>query len=102
MSWILFILFGLVIGLLARALVPGRQKMGIVWTILLGVAGALLGGLVSNAIAGRSVMELTTAGFIGSLLGAVVLLWGYVAIMRRRHRGDTTGGTETRTRTPAH
>jgi len=89
MSWILFIIFGFIIGLLARAIVPGRQNLGIIWTLLLGVAGSLLGGFVSNLFAGQSVLQLSTAGFIGSLVGAVILLWGYVAVTRRRLR---TGG----------
>jgi uncharacterized membrane protein YeaQ/YmgE (transglycosylase-associated protein family) len=99
MSWILFILFGFVIGLLARAIVPGKQKLGILWTTLLGVGGALLGGLVSNLITGRALTELHAAGFIGSLAGAIVLLLGYVAIMRRRHPG---GGGPQAPGTPAH
>ncbi|HEY8432014.1 MAG TPA: GlsB/YeaQ/YmgE family stress response membrane protein [Sandaracinaceae bacterium] len=87
MSWILFILFGLVIGLLARAIVPGRQDIGIIWTIVLGVAGSLLGGFVGRLITGAPMTDgLTTAGFIGSLIGAVVLLFAYVAFTRRRVR----------------
>lgn len=94
MSWILFIVFGFVIGLLARALVPGRQKVGIIVTTLLGIAGSFLGGLVANAIAGVPLGNLHPAGFIGSLVGAVVLLLAYVAIVRRR--GTTLGGREHR------
>lgn len=88
MSWILFILFGLVIGLLARALVPGRQKMGILWTIGLGIGGALLGGLVVRLVTGQSMTDgLSTAGFVGSLIGAVVLLLAYIGFTRRRGGG---------------
>lgn len=83
MSWILFILFGLVIGLLARALVPGRQNIGIIWTLVLGVAGALLGGWVAQMISGTRLTEISLVGFIGALIGAVVLLLAYVAIARR-------------------
>lgn len=88
MSWILFILFGLVIGLLARALVPGRQKMGILWTIGLGIGGALLGGLVVRLVTGQSMTDgLSTAGFVGSLIGAIVLLLAYIGFTRRRGGG---------------
>lgn len=88
MSWILFILFGLVIGLLARALVPGRQKLGILWTIGLGIGGALLGGLVVRLVTGQSMTDgLHTAGFVGSLIGAVVLLLAYIGFTRRRGGG---------------
>ncbi len=74
MGIIAWIVFGFIIGLLARAIVPGRQHMGLIMTTLLGVAGSLVGGLVTAAIAGRPVSELHGAGFIGSLIGAVLLL----------------------------
>lgn len=83
MSWILFILFGLVVGLLARALVPGRQNIGIIWTLVLGVAGSLLGGWVAHMITGATYDRISVTGFIGSLIGAVVLLLAYIAIVRR-------------------
>jgi uncharacterized membrane protein YeaQ/YmgE (transglycosylase-associated protein family) len=84
MSWILFILFGFVIGLLARALIPGRQKLGIVKTTLLGIAGSLLGGFVGMLISGAPDETLRPAGFLGSVLGALALLGIYVAATRRR------------------
>lgn len=74
MGIIAWIVFGFIIGLLARAIVPGRQHMGFIMTTLLGVAGSLIGGLVTAAISGRSVSELHGAGFIGSLVGAILLL----------------------------
>ena len=74
MGIIAWIVFGFIIGLLARALVPGRQHMGFIMTTLLGIAGSLVGGLVTAAITGRAVSELHGAGFIGSLVGAVLLL----------------------------
>lgn len=91
MSWILFILFGLVIGLLARALVPGKQKVGILWTLAIGVAGALLGGWLAGMITGDPIRTLSVANFIGSVLGAVVLLLAYVAITRRTSGGHIGG-----------
>lgn len=74
MSILLWIVFGLVIGLLARAILPGRQSMGIVMTTLLGVAGSLVGGLVGSLFVGGEAYDFTPAGFIGSLIGAIVLL----------------------------
>lgn len=74
MGIIAWIIFGFIIGLLARAVVPGRQGMGFVMTTLLGVAGSLVGGLVSAAITGHAVSDLHGAGFLGSLVGAVLLL----------------------------
>jgi uncharacterized membrane protein YeaQ/YmgE (transglycosylase-associated protein family) len=75
MSILLWILFGFVIGLLARAIMPGRQSMGIVMTTLLGIAGSLIGGLVGSLFAGGEAYAFTPSGFIGSLLGALLLLF---------------------------
>jgi uncharacterized membrane protein YeaQ/YmgE (transglycosylase-associated protein family) len=85
MGFISFIVFGFVIGLLARGLLPGKQSMGLLWTTVLGVAGSLVGGLVARAISHTPGHGMQPAGFIGSLIGAVLLLWGYVAYSRRHH-----------------
>ena len=74
MGVIAWIVFGFIVGLIARAVLPGRQGMGFVMTTLLGVAGSIVGGLVASAIAGGPTTGFRTAGFVGSLLGAVVLL----------------------------
>ena len=74
MGIIAWIVFGFVIGLLARAVVPGRQHMGFILTTLLGIAGSIIGGLVATAIGGGSMQEMHGAGFLGSLIGAVALL----------------------------
>lgn len=74
MSILLFILFGLIVGLLARAIMPGRQSMGFVPTALIGIAGSFLGGLVGNVLNHRPLLQLNTAGFIGSIIGALVVL----------------------------
>jgi uncharacterized membrane protein YeaQ/YmgE (transglycosylase-associated protein family) len=69
-----FLIFGLVVGLLARLLLPGRQPMGLLMTMLLGVAGSLIGGIIGNIVAGGHWDRPVTAGWIGSVLGALVLL----------------------------
>jgi uncharacterized membrane protein YeaQ/YmgE (transglycosylase-associated protein family) len=74
MGIIAWIVFGFVVGLIARAIVPGRQHMGLIMTTLLGVAGSLIGGLVATALGGGSMNEMHGAGFLGSLIGAVLLL----------------------------
>jgi uncharacterized membrane protein YeaQ/YmgE (transglycosylase-associated protein family) len=86
MGIIAWIVFGFIVGLLARAIVPGRQGMGFVMTTLLGVAGSLVGGLIASALSGHPVMAFHGAGFIGSLIGAIVLLFlaGMVTGPRRR------------------
>lgn len=75
MSILMFILFGLIVGFLARAIMPGKQSMGLVTTALVGIVGAFLGGLVGNLIAGAPILELHSAGFIGSILGALAVLF---------------------------
>jgi uncharacterized membrane protein YeaQ/YmgE (transglycosylase-associated protein family) len=70
----LFILLGFSVGLIARALYPGRESMGIVMTVVLGVIGSLVGGLLANLLAGRSLFDVNTAGFMGSVICAVALL----------------------------
>jgi uncharacterized membrane protein YeaQ/YmgE (transglycosylase-associated protein family) len=65
----------LVAGAWARPIIPGKDTMGIIATILLGVAGSILGGLVSWAIWGADNSGFRPAGFIFSLIGAVLLLW---------------------------
>jgi uncharacterized membrane protein YeaQ/YmgE (transglycosylase-associated protein family) len=74
MGIIAWIVFGFVVGLIARAVVPGRQSMGFIMTTLLGIAGSIIGGLLVSGLATGRTTGFTTAGFIGSLLGAVVLL----------------------------
>lgn len=86
MGIIAWIVFGFVIGLIARAVVPGKQGLGFVMTTLLGIAGSIIGGLVASAFAGAPGSSFQTAGFIGSLVGAIVLLViaGMVTTPRRR------------------
>jgi uncharacterized membrane protein YeaQ/YmgE (transglycosylase-associated protein family) len=75
MGIIAWIIFGFIVGLIARAVVPGRQSMGFILTTLLGIAGSIVGGLVVSALTTGNAAGFTTAGFIGSLIGAIVLLF---------------------------
>lgn len=75
MSIILFVVLGLVAGLLARALVPGKQSMGLIATTLLGMAGSFVGGLIASLFTRESVFALHTSGIIGSVIGAVAVLF---------------------------
>jgi uncharacterized membrane protein YeaQ/YmgE (transglycosylase-associated protein family) len=77
-----WILFGLVIGALAKLVMPGRDPGGIIVTMLLGIAGALLGGFLGQALGFYGPGE--AAGWIMSLLGAVVLLAIYRMAFGRR------------------
>ena len=77
-SIISWIFVGLVVGLIARLLVPGTQALGLVPTVGLGIVGSLLGGLVSwlfTGAAGAPFSAYAWPGWILSILGAVALLW---------------------------
>jgi uncharacterized membrane protein YeaQ/YmgE (transglycosylase-associated protein family) len=69
-----FIVFGLVVGVLARLIVPGRQQLSIGMTLLLGLAGSVVGGLVANALGTGDLFELNVVGSIVAILAAVVLI----------------------------
>jgi uncharacterized membrane protein YeaQ/YmgE (transglycosylase-associated protein family) len=74
MSILTFIVFGLIVGLIARALLPGRQSMGLIATMALGVIGSFVGGFLASLITDSKVTDLNTAGLVGSVIGAIVLL----------------------------
>ena len=69
-----FIVFGLVVGVLARLLVPGRQRLGWLLTLFLGVVGSVVGGVVANALGTGDVFELNFVGGIVAIATAVVLI----------------------------
>lgn len=75
MGILLFIVFGLVVGFLARAIMPGTQSMGLIATALLGVAGSFIGGFLVALVTHNHVTDLNTAGVIGSIVGALLLLF---------------------------
>jgi uncharacterized membrane protein YeaQ/YmgE (transglycosylase-associated protein family) len=81
-----WLIVGLIAGALARLLVPGRQPMGMLMTMILGLIGSLVGGFMSSLIFGRDPMETTihASGLIMSTIGAVIVLALYVAYARRR------------------
>lgn len=83
MSILAFIILGIVAGFLARALMPGRQPMGVIGTAFLGMAGSLLGGFVGNLLAGERALDLEAAGLIGSIVGSLIVL-ALVGMSRRR------------------
>jgi uncharacterized membrane protein YeaQ/YmgE (transglycosylase-associated protein family) len=87
-----FLVFGLIVGLLARALYPGRQAMGFLATALLGMVGSLLGGLLGHALWGThsrpdGVWGFTPGGWILSIFGAMLLL--FVGLRLSGRRGAT-------------
>lgn len=74
MSILLFLVFGLVVGLLARAIMPGSQSMGWGMTMILGVIGSFVGGFLVSLVTNNRVTDFNTAGIIGSVIGALVTL----------------------------
>ena len=77
-----WIVFGLIVGAIAKLLMPGRDPGGIIVTMLLGIAGALAGGFLGRALGWYGPND--SAGFLMSLLGAIVLLFIYRMIIGRR------------------
>ena len=75
MAFIWWLIIGLIAGALARLVMPGRDPMGIIATILLGIVGSVLGGLVSWAIWGADTTGFQPAGLLLSILGAILVLW---------------------------
>ena len=79
--WLLIV--GLIVGLIARFLVPGPDPMGLLATMVLGVVGSFVGGLILSLLT-EGELALTTSGWIGSIVGAIVALLIYRAVQRRR------------------
>lgn len=82
------IVIGLIAGLIARAVIPGKQSMSILLTIVLGVIGSFVGGFLGFALFGQNPLGglLQPSGLIGSILGAIVVLGIYVLATRGRSR----------------
>ena len=82
MNLLFVLLFGLVVGVIARLLVPGREPGGWITSIVLGILGSFVGGWMGRLLGVSG--EGQTAGFVMSVVGAVVLLLGYHFIVRTR------------------
>jgi uncharacterized membrane protein YeaQ/YmgE (transglycosylase-associated protein family) len=83
-----WIVFGLVVGALAKLVMPGRDPGGIIVTIVLGIVGVLLGGWLGRAIGLYGPDE--AAGFVMALIGALILLGLYRLLVARRASGGPT------------
>jgi len=86
LSWMVC---GLIVGLIARLLLPGRQNMGLLMTMVLGIVGAVVGGFLYSLIQGApgepfSVSGNAWHGWVVAILGAVLVLWAYMAFYPRR------------------
>ena len=69
-----FLVFGLFVGLLARLIVPGRQHLSVGMTLLLGLVGSVVGGVVANALGTGDLFELNILGSLVAIAAAVVLI----------------------------
>ncbi len=74
MGIVLFLVFGLVVGFIARAVMPGTQKMSLVATMVLGVIGSFIGGFIGALFTHAQVLDFNTAGLIGSVVGALLAM----------------------------
>jgi uncharacterized membrane protein YeaQ/YmgE (transglycosylase-associated protein family) len=77
------IVVGLIIGALARLIKPGKQQMSIVMTMVLGVAGALIGGFIASLFGTGDIFELNILGFILAVVAAVILVGLYAGTAGR-------------------
>jgi uncharacterized membrane protein YeaQ/YmgE (transglycosylase-associated protein family) len=73
---VVWLIIGFLAGLIARALVPGSDRMGIGSTLILGLVGSLIGGFLGNLVV-EGQFELEAAGIIGSIVGAIIALLVY-------------------------
>ena len=69
-----FVVFGLVVGAVARLILPGRQHLSIVATLVIGVLGSVVGGVIANALGTGDILELNILGSIVAVIAAVVLI----------------------------
>lgn len=74
LSFIWFLIIGLVAGLLARLIMPGKDTMSLLSTLLLGVIGSVLGGAISWAIWGAQTSRIQPSGLLMSIIGAILVL----------------------------
>ena len=85
MGLIVFLVVGLIAGFIARALVPGPDSMGWLGTMILGIIGSFVGGTIAALLFGGT-LDVTPAGLIGSIIGAIIVLLVWRAMGGERTR----------------
>jgi uncharacterized membrane protein YeaQ/YmgE (transglycosylase-associated protein family) len=80
------IVIGLVIGVLARLILPGKQSISLVATLALGVLGALIGGWIASLLGTGDIFELNVLGFVLAVIAAIVLVGAYAGMAGRSNR----------------
>lgn len=81
-----FIVAGLIIGVLARLIKPGKQNLGIIATLLLGIVGSVIGGTIANLLGTGDIWELNVLGFILAVIASVLLIGVAESVTGSRHR----------------
>ncbi|HEY0179029.1 MAG TPA: GlsB/YeaQ/YmgE family stress response membrane protein [Dokdonella sp.] len=85
MSWLWMFIIGLIVGIVAKFLMPGRDPGGFIVTAILGIAGMFVGGWLSHVLFGTTGPggEVEPSGFIGGVIGAIILLALYRLLFKR-------------------
>lgn len=77
MGFLAWILFGLIAGVIAKMIMPGKDPGGLIVTILLGIAGAFVGGWIGSLVGLGTMGDFSFGSFVTAIVGALVLLFGY-------------------------
>ena len=88
MHYVWMAIVGFVVGLIARAVMPGEQKLGLIMTAVLGIVGSLIAGFLGQAVGWYQAGQ--PAGFIASIVGAVIVLFVYIKLVAGR---GSSGGS---------
>lgn len=83
MNFVWWLVVGFVAGLIARAIIPGRDPIGWFGTLVLGLVGSIVGGLIGDIFTSGD-QDFSPSGLIGSIIGAIIVLLIWRALMRRR------------------
>jgi len=85
MAIIGFLVFGLVVGAVARLIKPGKQHLSVLMTLLLGVVGSIIGGVIASLLGTGSIMELNFLGAVIAIIAAVLLIGVFEGTAGRKH-----------------
>ena len=84
MSYLAWIVLGLIAGAIAKALMPGKDPGGIIVTMLIGIVGAFIGGFIGNTVSGSGLNGFSFWSILLAVIGAKLLLWVYRLTTRNR------------------
>ena len=84
MSYLAWIVLGLIAGAIAKALMPGKDPGGIIVTMLIGIVGVFIGGFIGNTVSGSGLNGFSFWSILLAVIGAMLLLWVYRLTTRNR------------------